>query len=78
MDEDKNDEKEQEKNNKSENELEIEVVSGTGEELDISPVYDHIKLDKLTNVNKDKEIVIPKVKKEEDNKNENAEEKKEN
>ena len=76
MNEDKNEEKELEKND-PEDELEIEVVSGTGEELNISPVYDHIKLDKITNVNKDKEIVIPKVKKE-DNNNENTENKKEN
>ena len=78
MNEDKNEKKELEKDNKPENELEIEVVSGTGEELDISPVYDHIKLDKHINVNKDKGIVIPKVKKEDDNKNETPEDKKEN
>lgn len=62
-------------------EKDIEVISGTGQELDISPVYDHIKMDKHPNVNKDKEIVIPKVKKTNDDKNkkdDNIDEKKDN
>lgn len=56
-------------------EKDLEVVSGTGQELDISPVYDHIKMDKHPNVNKDKEIVIPKVKKTDDDKKDNDEDK---
>ncbi len=39
----------------------IEVVKGTGEELDISPVYSHIGVSKPKINNKsDKKIVIPK------------------
>lgn len=59
-------------------EKELEVVSGTGKELDISPVYDHIKLDKPSNVDKKQEIIVPKaIKKDnkETNKNEDKEEK---
>ena len=59
-------------------EKELEVVSGTGKELDISPVYDHIKLDKPSNVDKNQEIIVPKaIKKDnkENNKNEDKEEK---
>ncbi len=42
----------------------IEVVNGNGENLDISPVYDHIKLDKPEKkIDKDEKIVIPKKKK---------------
>ena len=61
-------------------EKELEVVSGTGKELDISPVYDHIKLDKPSNVDKKQEIIVPKaIKKDnkETNKNEDKEEKEE-
>lgn len=61
-------------------EKELEVVSGTGKELDISPVYDHIKLDKPSNVDKNQEIIVPKaIKKDnkETNKNEDKEEKEE-
>lgn len=39
----------------------IEVVSGNGEDLEISPVYNHIPISKpKTNRNTDKKIVIPK------------------
>ena len=39
----------------------IEVVTGNGSDLDISPVYDHIKIDKpSTTKDKKKEIVVPK------------------
>ena len=43
----------------------IEIVQGDGKDLNISPVYDHIKLDKPdNNSQKDKqEIVIPEKKK---------------
>ena len=48
---------------------EIEVVSGDGSNLDISPVYEHIDAAKPKNKdNKPKNIVIPGEKKKEDNK----------
>lgn len=40
----------------------IEIVTGDGKNLDISPVYDHIKIDKPEK-DKKKKIVIPKTKK---------------
>ena len=45
----------------------IEVITGDGENLDISPVYDHIKIDK-PDVNRDrkKQIIIPNAKEETD------------
>lgn len=54
-------------------EKELEVVSGTGKELDISPVYDHIKLDKPSNVDTKQEIIVPKAIKK-DNKGNNKKE----
>ena len=40
---------------------EIEVVTGDGKDLDISPVYDHIKSDSVPeNDGKKKDIIIPK------------------
>lgn len=45
---------------------EIEVVSGDGSEIDISPVYNHIILDKPNKNEKKGNIVIPKEKKEEE------------
>lgn len=45
----------------------IEIITGNGKELDISPVYDHIATDKPKSTKKvKKEIVIPNTK---DNKN---------
>ena len=46
-------------------EKEIKVVNGNGDELEISPVYDHLDIEK-PNTEKKKEIVIPKEKKKED------------
>lgn len=40
----------------------IEVVNGDGEDLDISPVYDHFEVEK-PNTAKKENIVIPKEKK---------------
>lgn len=40
----------------------IEVVSGNGKDLNISPVYEHFEIEKPKNTKK-KDIVIPKVKK---------------
>ena len=58
-------------------EKELEVVSGTGKELDISPVYDHIKLDKPSNVDKNQEIIVPKAIKKDNKKNDKNEDKEE-
>lgn len=44
-------------------EKDIEVVTGTGNDLNISPVYNHVKMDKNEynkTKEKDKKIVIPK------------------
>ena len=39
----------------------IEVVTGNGDNLNISPVYNHVKIDKPErNKHKDKKIIIPK------------------
>lgn len=43
----------------------IEVINGNGDDLEISPVYDHLDIEK-PNTEKKKEIVIPKEKKKED------------
>ncbi len=51
-----------------ENKKEIEVISGDGSNLDISPVYEHINMSK--NKNKDKKpknIIVPGEKKEDSN-----------
>ena len=42
---------------------EIEVVNGDGSEIEISPVYDHINIEKPKDEKTKKEIVIPKEKK---------------
>ena len=43
---------------------EIDVVSGDGSEIEISPVYDHIILEKPNKNEKKENIVIQKEKKE--------------
>ena len=48
----------------SEDKKEIKVVTGNGKDLDISPVYNHIKINKPTSREKKKDIVIPKSNKE--------------
>ena len=54
-----------------EDKKEIEVVSGDGSNLDISPVYEHIDAAKPKNKdNKPKNIVIPGQKKENEKKEE--------
>lgn len=45
----------------------IEVINGNGDDLEISPVYDHLDIEK-PNTEKKKEIVIPKEKKKEEDK----------
>ena len=52
----------------------IEVVNGNGDDLEISPVYDHLDIEK-PNTKKKKEIVIPKEKKSEEDKEEEDENK---
>lgn len=53
---------------KKENKKELEVVSGDGSNLDISPVYEHIEAAKPKNRdNKPKNIVIPGQKKKNSN-----------
>lgn len=54
----------------------IEIVSGNGKDLDISPVYDHLGPGKPDCNNKPKNVVIPKQKKENDDDNDNKKEKK--
>ena len=46
--------------NENEEKKEIKVVNGDGNDLNISPVYDHIKSDIIPDDNKKKDIVIPK------------------
>ena len=58
--------------NEEEKKKEIEVVNGDGTEIEISPVYDHIILDKPNKNNEKKgNIIIPKDKKDNTNKNDN-------
>ena len=50
----------------------IDVVTGDGTEIEISPVYDHIILDKPEKKDKKQQIVIPKeIKSNKDNDDEN-------
>ena len=48
----------------SEEKKEIKVVTGNGKDLEISPVYDHIKINKPSSREKKKDVVIPKINKE--------------
>ena len=50
---------------------EIDVISGDGSEIEISPVYDHIILDKPNKNEKKEHIVIPKEQKERDDNKDN-------
>lgn len=45
----------------------IEVVTGDDSDLDISDVYDHINFDKVRDNPEKKNIIIPGVKKEDSN-----------
>ena len=42
---------------------EIKIISGNGDNLNISPVYDHIDIEKPEKEKKQKEVVIPEEKK---------------
>ena len=46
----------------------IDVISGDGSEIDISPVYDHVILDKPNKKEKKEQIIIPKEIKEDNKK----------
>ena len=46
----------------------IDVVSGDGSEIEISPVYDHVILDKPNKKEKKEQIIIPKEIKEDNKK----------
>ena len=54
-------------NENEEEKKEIKIVNGDGNDLNISPVYDHIKSDISPNDNKKKDIIIPKGSKEKNN-----------
>lgn len=47
-------------NENKEEKKKIEVITGDGKNLNISPVYEHIKSDIKPDNNKKKNIVIPK------------------
>ncbi len=53
----------------------LEIVSGDGENLDISPVYEHLNTAKPKCDNKPKNIVIPKAKKEDSDEDDDKEKK---
>ena len=46
-----------------ENKKDIKVVPGNGKDLDISPVYNHIDIEKPKNGKEKKKIIIPNEKK---------------
>lgn len=46
-----------------ENKKKIEIVSGDGKDLNISPVYDHIDIEKPKEKKEKKKIIIPDNKK---------------
>ena len=63
----------EEENEIEEEKRDIEIVSGDGSDLDISPVYDHIKVDKPdNNTDKKQDIVIPKSKNDNNSNNNNG------
>lgn len=41
----------------------IEIISGDGKDLNISPVYDHIDIERPSKKNDKKKIIIPEEKK---------------
>lgn len=44
------------------NSKKIEIVTGNGKELNISPVYDHIDIEKPKEKNEKQKIIIPQDK----------------
>ena len=53
---------------------EIKIVTGDDSELEISTVYDHLNLDKVRKGPDKNKIVIPKVKEDKENDDENKKE----
>lgn len=54
--------------NEEEKEKQIEIVTGDGKDLDISPVYEHLNVAKPKSIDKkEKDIVIPKENKSKEN-----------
>lgn len=49
----------------SDEKKELKIVTGSGKDLDISPVYNHIKINNPASRKNKKAIVIPKSNKEE-------------
>ena len=49
--------------NKNSEKKEIKIVSGNGKDLNISPVYDHIDIEKPNTEKEKKKIIIPEEKK---------------
>lgn len=49
---------------------EIEVITGDDSDLEISNVYDHLNINRVREDPDEKEIVIPEVKKDKEEKNE--------
>lgn len=56
MDDEKNEKQKEERR-------EIRVISGDPNDLDISPVYDHIEIEKPTKEKKKQTIIVPEEKK---------------
>lgn len=52
-----------ENKNENQKQKDIEIVTGDVKELDISPVYDHVIIDKPISSEKKKNVIIPKEKK---------------
>ena len=50
-------------NSKKDEKKDMEVIQGDGKNLDISPVYDHVIMDKPLTSKTGKKIIIPKEKK---------------
>ena len=46
-----------------ENKNKIEIISGDGKDLNISPVYDHINIEKPKEKKEKKDVIIPGDKK---------------
>ena len=53
---------EEHEDNINDNDKDIEIVTGDGKNLDISRVYDHIKMDNKPEKKKKEDIVIPESK----------------
>ena len=63
MEDNKNNENNEITENPENKEKKIEIVIGNGKDLNISPAYDHIDIEKPKEEKEKKDIVIPKEKK---------------